>query len=305
MDADSIAFMAIQPPPPPVPVTPAVARENMRRLRSVNQPDPPHVAMVRDVQAEGPAGPIPVRIYRPIGSAETDILPAQVYFHGGGWVIGDLDSHDWVCRMVANMAHCAVASVDYRLAPEHRFPAAFDDSLAACEWVAANADRLGIDPARLSVGGDSAGGNLAAAVAVAVRDRGTIKLRAQILTYPIVDATAVYDERFANGVALTNGAMHGYIEHYVPEAAQRKDWRVSPLLTASLKGLPPALVTLAGFDPLHAEGKAYAECLANEGVAVTVKGYPGQMHGFVSRPRLLPKAYNAIADIAAMLSAHH
>jgi acetyl esterase len=305
MDADSIAFMAIQPPPPSTPVTPAMARETMRRLRPVNQPDPPQVAMVREFQAEGPAGPIPMRVYRPIGCAETDILPVQVYYHGGGWVVGDLDSHDWVCRMVANMAHCAVASVDYRLAPEHRFPAAFDDSLTACEWVAANADRLGIDPTRLSVGGDSAGGNLAAAVAVALRDRGTIKLRAQILTYPIVDATAVYDERFADGVALTNGSMHTYIEHYVPDAAQRKDWRVSPLLTASLKDLPPALVILAGFDPLYAEGKAYAECLANEGVAVTVRSYPGQMHGFVSRPRLLPKAYNAIADIAAMLSAHH
>jgi acetyl esterase len=304
MDADSIAFMAIQPPPP-APVTPVMARENMRRMRPVNQPDPPQVAMVREFQAEGPVGPIPVRIYRPIGSAATDILPAQVYYHGGGWVIGDLDSHDWVCRMVANMAHCVVASVDYRLAPEHRFPAAFDDSLAACEWVAANAGRLGIDPARLSVGGDSAGGNLAAAVALALRDHDTIKLRAQILTYPIVDTTAIYDKRFGNGVALTNGAMHAFIEHYVPDAAQRKDWRVSPLFAASLKGLPPALVILAGFDPLYAEGKAYAERLASEDVAVTVKDYPGQMHGFVSRPRLLPKSYNAIADIAAMLSAHH
>ncbi len=305
MDADSIAFMAVQPPLPSAPVTPTMARETMRRLRPINQPDPPQVAMVRDFQADGPAGPIPVRVYRPIGSTETDVLPVQVYYHGGGWVIGDLDSHDWVCRMVANLAHCVVASVDYRLAPEHRFPAAFEDSLAACEWVAANADRLAIDPARMSVGGDSAGGNLAAVVALALRDSGAIKLRAQILTYPIVDATAIYDARFSDGVALTNGAMRAYIKHYVPDAAQRKDWRVSPLFAQSHKGLPPALVVLAGFDPLFAEGTAYVQRLADEGVAVTVKTYPGQMHGFVSRPRLLPKSYSAVADIAAMLSAHH
>ena len=171
-------------------------------------------------------------------------------------------------------------------------------------WVAGNARQLNIDPAAISVGGDSAGGNLAAAVAIALRDDGAIKLRAQILTYPIVDLTWPYDERFASGVALTNGGMRAFIEHYVPQAGQRRDWRCSPLHAASLKGLPPALVILAGFDPLYDEGEAYAARLKAEGVAVTVTRYRGQMHGFVSRPKLLPKSYAAIADIAAFMTAH-
>ncbi len=305
MDADSVAFMAMQPPPPSIPPTPAMARDNLRRMRTVNQPDLPQVAVVKEYQAVGPAGPIPLRLYRGAGTAVNNKLPVQVYYHGGGWVIGDLDSHDWTCRMVANAAKCAVVSVDYRLAPEHRFPAAFDDALAAFEWIAANATLLHIDPARMSVGGDSAGGNLAAAVALALRDRGAIKLRAQILTYPIVDLTAPYDGRFASGVALTNGAMSVYIDAYVPNLEQRRDLRASPIFAPNLKGLPPALVILAGFDPLYSEGAAYAERLKQDGVPTTVKVYPGQMHGFLSRAKLLPKAYDAIADIAAVLNASH
>ena len=304
MDADSVAYMAMQPAPPPVPPTPEMAREGMRRMRPINQPDLPHVAMVREYQVPGPGGPIPVRFYRAVGTFPDEALPVQVYFHGGGWVIGDLDSHDWVCRAVANAAKCAVASVDYRLAPEHRFPAAYDDALAAVLWTAANARLLNIDPASISVGGDSAGGNLAAAVAVALRDNGAVKLRAQILTYPIVDLTWHYDARFAEGVALTNDGMRAFIEHYVPQAGERRDPRCSPLHAASLKGLPPALVILAGFDPLYDEGEAYAARLKSEGVAVTVLRYPGQMHGFVSRPKLLPKSYDAIAGIAAFMNAH-
>ena len=305
MDADSIAFMAMQPPPPAAPLPPQAARENLRRMRLVNQPDLPQVAQIKEYEATGPAGPIPLRAYRGAGTKAADALPVQVYYHGGGWVIGDLDSHDWTCRMVANAAQCAVISVDYRLAPEHRFPAAYDDSLAAAEWIAANTSRLGIDPTRMSVGGDSAGGNLAAAVALGLRDRGKIKLRAQILTYPIVDLTAAYDARFAAGVALTNGGMRAYIDAYVPDVALRKDWRCSPLFAPSLKGLPPALVILAGFDPLCAEGAAYVVRLEAEGVPVTVRTYPGQMHGFVSRAKLLPKAYDAIAEFAAVLKARH
>jgi acetyl esterase/lipase len=305
MDADSIAFMAMQPPPPRIAPTPGAMRENQRRMRLVSQPDLPQVAGVKEYRAAGPAGPMTLRTYRGAGTAAGEPLPVQVYYHGGGWVVGDLDSHDWTCRMVANAARCAVVSVDYRLAPEHRFPAAFDDSLAAAEWIAANAGLLNIDPNRMSVGGDSAGGNLAAAVALALRDSGTVKLRAQILTYPIVDASARYDARFAEGVALTNGGMRAYIEAYLPDAAHRKDLRVSPLLAPSLKGLPPALIILAGFDPLYAEGAAYAARLEADGVAVTVRHYPGQMHGFVSRAKLLPKAYDAIVDIAALLTSTH
>jgi acetyl esterase len=304
MDADSVAFMAMQPKPPAVPPTPEMAREAMRRMRPINQPDLPHVAMVREYQASGPGGAIPLRYYRGIGTFSDEALPVQVYYHGGGWVIGDLDSHDWTCRAVANAAKCAVVSVDYRLAPEHIFPAAFDDALAAAKWVAAHARLLNIDAAHISVGGDSAGGNLAAAVAIALRDEGAIKLRAQILTYPIVDLTWRYDERFSQGVALTNGGMRAFIDAYVPQSDQRRDWRASPLFAASLKGLPPALIILAGHDPLYDEGEAYAARLQKEGVNVTVTRYPGQMHGFASRPKLLPKAYDAIADMAAILTAH-
>jgi len=304
LDSDSVAYMALQPKPPAVPPAPQMAREAMQRMRPTNQPDLPHVAMVREYQAPGPGGPIPLRYYRGVGTSSDETLPVQVYYHGGGWVIGDLDSHDWTCRAVANAARCAVVSVDYRLAPEHRFPAAFDDAVAAVRWVAANAALLKVDPARISVGGDSAGGNLAAAAAIALRDEGAIKLCAQILTYPIVDLTWRYDERFAGGVALTNGGMTAFIDHYVPQAERRRDWRCSPLYAASLKGLPPTLVILAGFDPLYDEGEAYAARLKSEGVTVTVTRYPGQMHGFASRPKLLPKAYDAIADMAATLTAH-
>jgi acetyl esterase len=304
MDGDSIAFMALQPPPPAQPPTPERAREASRRLRLLSQPDLPHVAEVREFAAAGPGGPIPLRAYRGATTMTGEALPVLVYYHGGGWVVGDLDSHDWTCRMLANAADCAVVSVHYRLAPEHRFPAAFEDSLVAVKWVAANAGKLGIDPSRISVGGDSAGGNLAAAVALALRDEGAIKLKTQVLTYPIVDLTATYDERFAQGVALTNAGMRYYIDAYAPEPAQRRDWRASPLFAASLKGLAPALVLLAGFDPLCAEGEAYAARLTAEGVDTTVRRYPGQMHGFASRAKLLPKAYDAIADIAALLKAH-
>jgi len=304
MDGDSIAFMALQPPPPAAPPAPERAREAARRLRFVSQPDLPHVAEVREFAAPGPAGLIPLRAYRGTGTLSGEPLPALVYYHGGGWVVGDLDSHDWTCRMIANAADCAVVSVDYRLAPEHPFPAAYDDSLAAAKWIAANASLLRIDPARISVGGDSAGGNLAAAVAIALRDEGRIALKTQVLTYPIVDLTAPYDERFAQGVALTNASMRYYIDAYAPDMAQRKNWRASPMLAASLKGLPPALIVLAGFDPLCAEGEAYAARLAKEGVDTKVRRYPGQMHGFASRAKVLPKAYEAIADMAALLKAH-
>jgi len=304
MDPESSAYMALQPPPPATPPTPELAREGMRRARPFNQPDLPHVGLTREYTVPGKGGAFQVRYYRGVRTFVDEALPVQVYFHGGGWVIGDLDSHDWVCRAVANAANCAVVSVDYRLAPEHRFPAAFDDAVTATQWVAANAAMLNIDPARISVGGDSAGGNLAAVAALALRDEGKIKLRAQVLTYPIVDLTFEYDERFEKGVALTNGGMRAFIDQYVPDVAQRRDWRCSPLLAQNLKGLPPALVILAGFDPLYDEGEAYAARLQSEGVAVTVKRFAGQMHGFVSRPKLLPKSLDAIADIAAFMDAN-
>ena len=290
--------------PPINSLPPMQAKEVFRRGRMVTQPDLPQVDRVKEYDANGPHVPVPVRFYRGAGTADLGALPCHIYYHGGGWVLGDLDSHDWVCRKIANTAQCAVLSVDYRMAPEHVFPAAYDDSLAAVDWAIANAAMLKIDASRLSVGGDSAGGNIAAAVALGLRDKGT-KLKAQILVYPATDLSMSgdYYGRFTKDLILTDDTMRWFIDLYIPNSADRKDWRASPLLASSLKGLPPTLVLLAGFDPLCAEGEAYAARLQKEGVATTVKHYPGQIHGFLSNGKMLPKANDAIEDIAAALKA--
>jgi len=306
LDADSVAFMKKAAAAPPVAPTPEAMQEAKRRGRLTNQPDLPQVYRVKEYAAPGLDGPIPVRVYHGYGAAELSAPPVLVYFHGGGWITGDLDSHDWICRMIANAAGCVVASVDYRLAPGHRFPAAYDDALAAMHWVAANAALLRIDPARISVGGDSAGGNLAAAVALTLRAEGRLKLRTQILIYPAVDLSMSgdYYGRFTKGLILTDDAVRMSIGIYIPDPAERKDWRASPLLAPSLRGLPPTCMIMAGFDPLHAEGEVFAARLEKEGVATTIERFPGQMHGFMSNARLLPKAYEAIEKIGAYLKAN-
>ena len=294
--------------PPIDSLPPAQGKEVFRRGRLVTQPDLPQIDRVKEYEANGPHGAIPVRFYRGAGTADAGALPCLIYYHGGGWVLGDLDSHDWICRKIANIAQCAVLAVDYRMAPEHIFPKAYDDALAAIAWAAAQASLLNIDPSRLSVGGDSAGGNLAAAVALVLRDSGNIKLRSQILVYPAVDLSMSgnYYGKFTrdSGLVLTDETMRWFIDLYIPQAAQRRDWRASPLLAPSLKGLPPALVLLADNDPLCAEGEAYAARLEKEGVNTTVKRYPGQIHGFLSNGKLLPKASDAIEDIAAVMKAN-
>jgi acetyl esterase len=308
LDADSQAFLDLikklgRPPINALP--PMEAKEVFRRGRMVTQPDLPQVDRVKEYAASGPHGPIPVRFYRGAGTADMGPLPCHVYYHGGGWVLGDLDSHDWVCRKIANGAQCAVLSVDYRMAPEHVFPAAFEDSLAAVNWAVANANMLRIDASRLSVGGDSAGGNIAAAVAIALRDTDGAKLKAQILVYPAVDLSmsGPYYGRFTKDLILTDETMRWFIDLYIPKAEQRKDWRASPLLAKTLKGLPPACVILAGFDPLCAEGEAYAARLKADGVAVTTHSFPGQIHGFLSNGKMLPKANEAMEQITAALKA--
>jgi acetyl esterase len=307
MDADSVAFMKLQAPPSSAPQTPEAMREGYRRARLKYQPDLPQVYQVKEYEAPGPNGPIHLRLYRGADTAVSATLPVLVFYHGGGWMVGSLDTHDWMCRLIANKAGCAVVSVDYHLAPEHRFPAAYDDALAAVHWVVAQAGTLRIDPAKVSVGGDSAGGNLAAAVALALRDEGANHLWSQILIYPAVDLSMSghYYGRFTKDVILTDDAVRASIERYIPDPAQRKDWRASPLLAPSLKGLPPALVVIAGYDPLSAEDEAYAARLEKEGVATTIRRYPGQMHGFMSNARLLPKANEVIDAIAAALNASH
>ena len=206
------------------------------------------------------------------------MLPGLVFFHGGGWVIGDLDSHDDLCRDLAAQAGCAVLSVDYRLAPEHRFPAAADDAIAATNWVAANAAPLGIDPKRLAVGGDSAGGNLAAVAALAARDAGR-PLAAQLLIYPVTDMSRFEGESYATcgeGYGLTAGAMVWFRDHYLTDANAARDWRVSPLLASDLGRSPPALVVTAEFDVLRSEGEAYAKRLAEAGVPT--RAHPLRRH---------------------------
>ncbi len=308
LDPESQAFLDLIKKlgrPPINSLAPNQAKEVFRRGRMVTQPDLPQVDRVKEYEADGPHGAVPVRFYRGAGTADLGALPCHIYYHGGGWVLGDLDSHDWVCRRIANAAQCAVLSVDYRMAPEHIFPVAYDDGLAAVDWAIANAQLLKIDASRLSVGGDSAGGNIAAAVALGLRDKGT-KLKAQILVYPATDLSMSgdYYGRFTKDLILTDETMRWFIDLYVPRIADRKDWRASPLLASSLKGLPPTLVLLAGFDPLRAEGEVYAARLETEGVKTTVKLYPGQIHGFLSNGKMLPKANDAIDDIAAALKAH-
>jgi acetyl esterase len=226
--------------PPYETLTPSEAREFYRAGRRVLQPEPPEVAEVRNLQAPAPQGDIPLRLYRGIGTERRAALPALIYFHGGGWVMGDLDTHDGVCRLIANAAVIAVISVDYRLAPEHKFPAAVDDAMTATEWIAAHGATLGIDASRLAVGGDSAGGNIAAVVALIARDRGAPRLRLQLLLYPATDFVVSDDpqrERF-EGFPLNVVTMNWFRDHYLRGAADYGDWRASPLRAPDLSRLP-------------------------------------------------------------------
>lgn len=288
--------------PPYETLAPAEARQFSRNARAVLAPEPPEMGAVRDIKI-GEGGAIPARLYRPLGSAPNAALPALIYFHGGGWVIGDLDTHDVVCRQIANGSGGAVVSVDYRLAPEHKFPAAVEDAIAATAWIAAHGATLGIDTARLAVGGDSAGGNLAAVVALDARDRDGPKLIQQTLIYPATESTMSHPshERFAEGLLLTRPTMKWFLGHYLRGAEDLADWRVSPLRATSLANLPPALVLTAGYDPLCDEGEDYAARLAAAGVPVTRVRVEGMIHGFLTMGKLIPAANEAVAMIAAAL----
>jgi acetyl esterase/lipase len=283
-------------------LSPKEARQLFKETRPAATPAPPEIGLVRELSAEGPHGPIPLRLYRPREASSTP-LPALVFFHGGGWVIGDLETHDVLCRQLTAAAGVAVVAVDYRLAPEHRFPAAVDDAWAATRWVAAHAGELGLDPGRLAVGGDSAGGNLAAVVALLARDHGGPALALQILIYPVTDlgAEAPSYADFAEGFMLTRDSMRWFRAHYVATPDQALDWRVSPLRAPSLAGLPPALVVTAGFDPLRDEGVAYARRLREAGVCVDAIDYGGMCHGFAGMGRLIDSANRAVAHVAATL----
>ena len=289
--------------PPTHTLSPAEARAFYRERRTATQPEAPPVAEVRELNADGPHGTIPVRLYRPLGSTAGAALPVLVYFHGGGWVIGDLDTHDVLCRSLANGAGCAVASIDYRMGPEHRFPAAVDDVRAATRWVRREAASLGLDAGRLAVGGDSAGGNLAAVAAIAARDAGDLPIAFQLLIYPATDMRRGHPSHQANGQGylLTRDTMAYFHDHYIDDARHDLDWRASPLLHADLSGLPPALVLTAGYDPLRDEGMAYAEALTAAGNRAAYVCFERQIHGFITMGKVLDEADTAIALCCAEL----
>ncbi|MFN7043453.1 MAG: alpha/beta hydrolase [Acidovorax temperans] len=298
-----IDLMAERGVPPTHTLTPEAARAAYRDRRALTQPDPPAVAVVRDLRADTAGGGIALRLYRPLGSGDKTPLPAMVYFHGGGWVMGDLDTHDVLCRELANASGCAVVAVDYRLGPEHCFPAAVDDALAATRWIHANASALALDAERLAVGGDSAGGNLAAVVAIAAREAGDLPVAFQLLIYPATDMRGGHASRTANGegYVLTQNTMNYFQGRYLGSPAAELDWRASPLLCADLASLPPALVVTAGYDPLRDEGLDYAQALTLAGNKVSQICFERQIHGFITMGRVLDEAQSAVAICASEL----
>jgi acetyl esterase len=309
LDPDSAAvFKAFQEANRPAyeSVSPAEAREFYLQARFVSNPEPPELRSVEPLAIPSPAGSIPARVYTPIKLRKAnDLAPCLVFFHGGGWVIGNLDTHDVVCRKLADEGQLIVISVDYRLAPEHKFPAAVDDAVAATQWIAGNAKQLGINASRLMVGGDSAGGNLAAVVAISARDGGGPAIAGQVLIYPAVDFAMTHPSHREpeTSILLTHSVIKWFRDHYLNSAADAQDWRASPARIKTLAGLPPAYVLTAGADPLRDEGDEYAQQLKQAGVAVTYRTFPGQFHGFFTMGKLLRQANVAASEIAAWLRA--
>jgi acetyl esterase len=289
--------------PPVSTLSVAEARRATAARRALVAGEPEPVDRVEDGAIPGPDGRrMAVRVYRPGGERP---LPVLVYFHGGGWVLGDLESHDAVCRGLANAAGCTVLSVDYRLAPEHKFPAAAEDAYAAAQWASAHAAEIGGDGTRLAVGGDSAGGNLAAVVAQMARDRGGPALAYQLLIYPVTDHafdTRSYLEN-ADGYLLTRGDMIWFWRHYLPSEAEGSNPYAAPLRAKDFRGLPPALVITAEFDTLRDEGEAYAARLREAGVPAESRCYPGMIHGFVGSAEVLDAGKRAIRQAGEALRA--
>ena len=297
----------------PATMTPQSARDSLRALAAARAAvPPPPVDAVLDIKVKGGAGPLDARVYR-VGS---DPAPTVVFFHGGGWVAGDLETHDRQARNLAIETGAVVVSVDYRRPPETRFPGAFEDAFAAASDIFNRVAEFGGDPRRLGVAGDSAGGNLAATTAIASRDAG-IKLAAQLLVYPVTDAVGLYADtrenaRFpsraenADGYFLTRATMEWFCGHYFADPADASDWRVSPLRAASLKGLAPAIVTTAWFDPLRDEGEAYAKALEAAGVRVKHHEGAGLIHGYFGMGEASEvaraEAQRARADFKALLA---
>jgi acetyl esterase len=285
--------VARSPLPPYHTVSAFVARRIYHDTRAALAPKAPALPDVKLLVLDNR---IAVRAYRP----SSDVLPALVFFHGGGWTIGDLDTHDVLCRQLAAGANCAVFSVDYRLAPEDPFPAAVEDAVAATRYIASNPGVLKVDPKRIAVGGDSAGGNLAAVVALELRKHN---LAYQLLIYPATDQRCEFDSHSRNGEGylLTRDAIEFFRSGYLPDQAQWTDWRASPLLAADHRGVAPAYVLTAGFDPLLDEGRAYADKLMSAGVQVDYREYSDMVHGFILFGGVVDTANAAVAECCARL----
>ncbi len=277
---------------------PVAGRAQYLAGRAALQAEAPPIGPVRDIDGPG----FKLRLYHPAGAAGA--LPCLVFAHGGGWVIGDLDSHDNLARTLCHHARVAVLAVDYRLAPEHPFPAAVDDMAAAVRFAHDNAAALGIDATRLAVGGDSAGGNLAAVAAIMARDGTLPALRHQSLLYPCTEMAASFPScsRFPEGLPLITSTMQYFRAHYAPDPAMWEDWRASPLRAASLAGTAPAFVLTVGHDPLCDEGQAYAQRLDREGVRVSHLHAADLLHGALTMTAIIRPVHDVIAMAAAALA---
>ncbi|HLG98298.1 MAG TPA: alpha/beta hydrolase [Bryobacteraceae bacterium] len=293
-----VEIIQAQGRPPIESLPPAEARNMAAETLKAVAGAPEAVRSIENLRIPGPGGEIPVRVYTPEGAAPR---PGLVYFHGGGWVICDLDMYEVPCTAIARRSGAVVVSVDYRLAPEHKFPAAVYDCYAATQWVVANAERLGIDPTRVCVGGDSAGGNLAAVIALKSRDESGPAIALQAMVYPVTDIssfdTGSYRE-FSEGHQLSKPMMEWFVDRYLARPEDARNPYASPLLAPDLRGLPPALVITAECDPLRDEGEAYAKRLQDAWVAVAMKRYAGMIHPFFSLAGVLPQAAQAYQQVA-------
>jgi len=278
------------------------ARAENREGAPIVAGPPRPMARVEALTIPGPAGEIPARLYVSLGGPRAP-QPLLVYYHGGGWVIGDLDTHDGVCRFLAELGGCRVLSVGYRLAPEHPFPGPVEDAVAAFSWAAENAGELGADPARIAVGGDSAGGNLAAAVCLQARDGRGARPAMQTLLYPVTDAAGgqASREMFAKGFLLTRNDMDWFEGHYIPDGCDHDDPRISMMRAGDVSGLPPAYVATAGFDPLRDEGETYAMRMREAGVKVALQRHPGLIHGFANLTAISRTSRAAMYELAGAL----
>ncbi len=280
--------------------TPEEARAMMEGFAPM-QAGAPEPARVENRSVPGPAGDIPVRVY----ASEGDNLPVVMFYHGGGWVLGDIESHDGTCKqLLAELGEAAIVSVDYRLAPEHKYPAAADDCYAAAAWVAENGAEIGVNGSRMAVAGDSAGGNLSAVVAQMARDKGGPAIAAQILHVPVTDHNYDYPSYSENaeGYLLTRASMVWFWDHYLPNAEAGHDAYASPLQAADLSGLAPALVQTAEFDPLRDEGEAYAAALEAAGSEVTVHRYDGVIHDPFMMFAIIPTGIECLKEAAAFIN---